>query len=103
MSDKIGNCYLGVVSGITEWGLYVEIVENKCEGMVPMRDVEGDYFMFDEKNYQLVGERTHKIYQIGDEVVIRVAKTNLEKKQMDFELLGKKEDVKNLEEVLRNE
>ena len=103
MMDKIGNIYLGTMSGIQEWGLYVELNENKCEGMVPARDLNDDFYIFDEKNYQMVGEHTRKSYQLGDEVVIRVAKCNLEKKQMDFEMIGKKDEVKDLEKLLNND
>ena len=103
MMDKIGNIYLGTISGIQEWGLYVELNENKCEGMVPARDLNDDFYIFDEKNYQMVGEHTRKSYQLGDEVVIRVAKCNLEKKQMDFEMIGKKDEVKDLEKLLNND
>lgn len=103
MMDKIGNIYLGTISGIQEWGLYVELNENKCEGMVPARDLNDDFYIFDEKNYQMVGEHTRKTYQLGDEVVIRVAKCNLEKKQMDFEMIGKKDEVKDLEKLLNND
>ncbi len=90
MSDKIGKIYDGVISGIQEWGIYVELTENKCEGMIPIRDLDDDYYSFDEKNYQLVGRRFHRTYQLGEEVVVRIAKTNLEKKQLDFELIEKK-------------
>jgi len=90
MSDKIGQVYDGVISGIQEWGVYVELTENKCEGMIPMRDLDDDFYTFDEKNYRLVGRRFHKTYQLGEEVVVRIARTNLEKKQLDFELIEKK-------------
>ncbi len=90
MSDKIGKVYDGVISGIQEWGIYVELTENKCEGMIPIRNLDDDYYIFDEKNYQLIGRRFHKTYQLGDEVIVRIAKTNLEKKQLDFELIEKK-------------
>ena len=87
MSERIGKTYQGVVSGVTEWGLYVEINENKCEGMLPMRDLDDDYYEFDEKNYCLRGRRKHNTYSLGDELTIRVARANLEKKQLDFELV----------------
>jgi ribonuclease R len=90
MSDKIGQYYDGVISGIQEWGIYVELIENKCEGMIPIRDLDDDYYSFDEKNYCLVGRRFHKTYQLGEEVVVRIAKTNLDKKQLDLELIEKK-------------
>lgn len=87
MSERLGMEYDGVISGVTEWGLYVEINENKCEGMIPIRDLGDDYYEFDEKNYCLIGRRTHKIYSLGDPIRIQVAKANLEKKQLDFTLV----------------
>lgn len=86
MGERIGYIYDGVISGVTEWGLYVEINENKCEGMVPMRDLGNDYYEFDEKNYCLIGRRFHKKYSLGDPIKIKVAKANLQKKQLDFSL-----------------
>ena len=86
MSDKLGQTFDGVVSGISEWGIYVEIIENKCEGMIPIRDLDDDYYNMDEKNYCLVGRRFHKKYQLGDPLTIKVAKANLDKKQLDFVL-----------------
>ena len=84
MSERIGNVYDGTISGVTEWGVYVEINENKCEGMIPMRDLGNDYYDFDEKNYCLIGRRHHKKFCLGDPIKIKVARTNLEKKQLDF-------------------
>lgn len=84
MSDRIGNEYEGVISGVTEWGLYVEINENKCEGMIPMRDLDDDFYDFDEKNYCITGRRKHKKYSLGDPIKIKVARANLEKRQLDF-------------------
>ncbi len=89
MQDKVGRTYDGVVSGIQEWGIYVELNENKCEGMIPIRDLDDDYYSFDEKNYCLVGRKTHKTYRLGDEVVVKIKKTNLDKKQMDLEMVEK--------------
>lgn len=89
MADRIGQTFEGVISGITEWGIYVEINENKCEGMVPMRDLGEDYFEFDEKNYCLIGRKHHKKFSLGDPVKIQVARANLEKKQLDFTLVEK--------------
>ncbi|MDR1809684.1 MAG: ribonuclease R [Prevotella sp.] len=86
MSDKIGRVFDAVISGITEWGLYAEIIENNCEGMVPMRELDDDFYEFDEKNYCLRGRRTKKIYQLGDKLKIKVVKANLERKQLDFTL-----------------
>lgn len=87
MADKIGVTFDAVISGITEWGLYAEINENKCEGMVPMRELDDDFYEFDEKNYCLRGRRSKKEYRLGDKVKIKVAKTNLERKQLDFVLV----------------
>lgn len=89
MSERVGMEFEGVISGVTEWGLYVEINENKCEGMVPMRDLGDDYYDFDEKNYCLIGRRHHKKFSLGDPVTIKVARANLEKKQLDFALVEK--------------
>ncbi len=86
MSDKIGQTFDGVISGVTEWGIYVELIENKCEGMIPIRDLDDDFYTFDDKNYCLVGRRYHKKYQLGDELTVKVAKANLTKKQLDFVL-----------------
>lgn len=86
MGDKVGNVYDAHISGIQSYGIYCEIDENHCEGMVPMRDLGGDYYDFDERNYCLVGRRHHNMYQLGDPVRIRVAKADLEKRQLDFTL-----------------
>lgn len=87
MSDKKGLVFSGVISGVTEWGIYVEITSNKCEGMIPIRELDDDYYTYDEKNYQITGKRTHKIYRLGDEVNVMVANANLDKKQLDFTLV----------------
>ena len=84
MSDKLGKVYDGVISGVTEWGLYVEINENKCEGMVPIRELDDDFYEFDEKNYRLVGRRTNREYRLGQPVTIQVTRANLERRQLDF-------------------
>lgn len=94
MGERIGNVYDGVISGVTEWGLYVEINENKCEGMVPMRDLGDDYYEFDEKNYCLIGRKRHQKFSLGDPVQIKVARANLEKKQLDFVLADDKLPIK---------
>lgn len=86
MSDRLGQTFDGVISGVTEWGLYVELNENKCEGLVPVRDLDDDYYEFDEKNYCLRGRRKNKLYSLGDAITIKVARANLEKKQLDFTL-----------------
>lgn len=87
MSDKLGRVYDGVISGVTEWGLYVELNENKCEGLIPMRDLDDDFYEFDEKNYCLIGRRKKRQYRLGDPITIKVAQANLERKQLDFQLV----------------
>lgn len=87
MSDKLGEVFDAVISGITEWGLYAEINENKCEGMIPIRDLDDDFYEFDEKNYCLRGRRNKKEYLLGDPIKIKVARANLERKQLDFQLV----------------
>ena len=86
MSDKIGQVFEGVISGISDWGIYIELNETKCEGLVPMRDLDDDYYEFDEKNYCLRGRRDHHVYQLGDALKVKIARADLEKKQLDFEL-----------------
>jgi ribonuclease R len=87
MSAQIGQVFDGVISGVTEWGIYVELIANKCEGMIPIRDLDDDYYIFDDKNYCLVGRRYHRKYQLGDEITVKVARANLDKKQLDFALV----------------
>ncbi|WP_047417667.1 ribonuclease R [Cellulophaga sp. Hel_I_12] len=91
MQDHQDREFIGVISGVTDWGIYVEIVENKCEGMVRISDIKGDYYNFDEKQYAIIGERTKKVYQLGDEVVVMVKNTDLVKRHLDFTLIGKAE------------
>lgn len=79
--------FLGVISGVTEWGMYVEIIENKCEGMVRIKDIPGDLYTFDPLHYTMIGVNTKKTYQLGDEVTVSIKQTNLEKRQMDFNLI----------------
>ncbi|NLP59086.1 ribonuclease R [Lutibacter sp. B1] len=79
----------GVISGVTEWGIYVEIIENKCEGMCRIREIKDDYYIYDEKQYALVGQSTKNLYQLGDHVLIKVKHTDLERKHLDFTLLEK--------------
>lgn len=86
MGERIGEVYDGVISGVTEWGLYVEINENKCEGMIAMRDLGNDFYEFDEKNYCLIGRRHHQKFSLGDPIKIKVARANLAKQQLDFVL-----------------
>jgi ribonuclease R len=84
----LGEEYDGVISGVTEWGFYVELNENKCEGLVPIRDLDDDYYELDEKNYRLVGRRTHRTYQLGDAVRVVIANANIDKKQIDMALVS---------------
>ena len=86
MADKIGQEFNGHISGIQSYGIYVEIDENHCEGLVPMHDLQGDYYEFDEAHYQLIGRRHHSKYQLGDPICIKVARANIEKRQLDFTL-----------------
>ena len=86
MADKIGNVYEAHISGIQSYGIYCEIDENHCEGLVPMHDLDDDYYDFDERNYCLVGRRRHRKYQLGDPITIKVARANIEKRQLDFTL-----------------
>lgn len=87
MSDKLGMVFDGVISGVTEWGLYVELNDSKCEGLVPVRDLDDDFYEFDEKSYCLIGRRKKKLYRLGDPITIKVAQANLERKQLDFALV----------------
>lgn len=87
LENNIGEVYKGIISGVTEWGMYVEIEENKCEGMIRLRDISDDFYVLDEKNYCIVGQRKKKKYQLGDDVMIRVKKVDLAKRQIDFSLM----------------
>ena len=89
MQDKTGQEYDGTVSGVTEWGMYVEVEPTKIEGMVPLREIKSDFFFFDEAHYRLVGKRTHRVYRLGDKVRIRVRNANLEQRLLDYELIEK--------------
>ncbi len=88
MAERLGQEFEGTISGVTEFGIYVELDDNKCEGMVPLRELLDDYYEFDERNYCLVGRRFRKRYSLGDKVRIRVERANLDKKQLDFSLVG---------------
>ncbi len=88
MKEHVGQQFHGVISGVTEWGFYVELDDNKCEGMVSIRNLDDDYYRFDEENYCIVGRRSNKKFQLGDAVRIQVAGANLVKKQLDFELIA---------------
>ncbi len=93
MLDHKDEEFLGVISGVTEWGIYVEIISNKCEGMVRLRDIKDDHYDFDEEQYAIVGRKTKNMYQLGDEVYITVKNADLVKRHLDFNLIGKKERV----------
>ena len=89
MSEHIGEEFDAVISGVTEWGFYAEINDNKCEGMIPMRTLEDDYYEFDEANYCIIGRRHKRKFTIGDAVRIRIVRANLDRKQLDFELVDR--------------
>jgi ribonuclease R len=91
LMDKIGQEFDGVISGVTEWGIYVEIISNKCEGMVRIREIKDDYYTFDEKQYALVGATSNSILQLGDEIYVKVKNADLVKKQLDFHFLRRAE------------
>jgi ribonuclease R len=91
MQDHKDEDFVGVISGVTDWGIYVEIISNKCEGMVSVRDMKEDHYAFDQELYAMVGRNNKIMYQLGDEVVVRVKNTDLVKKHLDFNLIGKNE------------
>ena len=92
MQDHQDEAFVGVISGVTDWGIYVEIISNKCEGMVRTRDIKGDYYEFDKEQFALIGQKTKTMYQLGEEVVVKVKQADLIKRHLDFELIGKPED-----------
>ncbi|MEH6536847.1 MAG: ribonuclease R [Psychroserpens sp.] len=89
MEDHKNENFVGVISGVTDWGIYIEIISNKCEGMVSVRDMKDDHYVFDEDHYALIGKNSKIMYQLGDEVVVKVKNTDLVKKHLDFTLIGK--------------
>lgn len=99
MADHLGEVYKGVISGVTEWGLYVELDENKCEGLVPNRDLADDYYDFDPKNYCLTGRRHNHRYRLGDEITVQVARADLQKRQLDFALVDEKNPPRNASQL----
>jgi len=105
MSDKMGMPFDGVISGVTEWGIYVEIIENQCEGMVALRDLEDDFYEYDEENYRITGRSNGKVYTLGDKIKIEVVKADLQKKQLDFKLVTdpSDEDVNRIKSVNRKD
>lgn len=86
MSERLGQVYDATISGVTEYGIYAEVNENKCEGMIPLRDLDDDFYEFDEKNYRIIGRRNHRVYNLGDPIKIRVARANLNRRLLDFAL-----------------
>lgn len=114
LKDKVGHVYMGVISGVTEWGIYVEISENRCEGMVRPRDMRDDYYVYDEDNYRYVGKRSGRTYRLGDKVLIEVKDADMIKKQLTFMIVdsvidaaedvkGRRFDPKTSKEKQRNE
>ena len=95
LADHLGEVFEGVISGVTEWGLYVELDSNKCEGMVPIRDLTDDYYEFDEKNYSIVGRHTNTRYRLGDKITIQVARADLDRKQLDFAIVDDRHPRRN--------
>ena len=93
MSDHQNSNFLGVISGVTDWGIYVEIISNKCEGMVRLQDMKDDHYVFNKGEFAAIGDHSKKVYQLGDEVYVRVKKADLVRKELDFEMLGSKEDI----------
>ncbi len=91
--DNIGTEFAGIISGVTEWGIYVEIIENKCEGMIRLRDITDDFYVLDQENYCIIGQRKKRKYQLGDEVKIKVKKVDLSRKQIDFQLMTEDEPL----------
>ena len=87
MQNHKDEVFEGVITGVTEWGIYVEIKSNKCEGMVRIRDIKSDYYVFDEKQYAIIGQNTKHLYQLGDDVRVKVKHTDLERKHLDFYLI----------------
>lgn len=99
MADHLGEVYTGVISGVTEWGLYVELDENKCEGLVPIRDLADDYYDFDDRNYCLVGRAHNHRYRLGDKVTVQVARADMQKKQLDLALVDEKNPPRSLDQL----
>ena len=95
MQDHKDETFLGVISGVTEWGIYVEIVDNKCEGMIRLRDIKGDHFDFDRDQYAIVGRKTKQVITLGDEVYVKVKEADLVKKHLDFTLVSVKSAVED--------
>ena len=95
MQDHKDETFLGVISGVTEWGIYVEIIDNKCEGMIRLRDIKGDHYDFDQEQYAIVGRKSKQTITLGDEVYVKVKEADLVKKHLDFTLIGTKAEYEN--------
>jgi ribonuclease R len=89
MQDKLGEEFEGIISGVTEWGIFVELNESKCEGLVHIRDLDDDFYHYDEKDYCLIGQHKNKKFQLGDPLKVKLVRTDLEKKQIDFVLVDR--------------
>ena len=89
LKDRLGQVFEGVISGVSEWGIYVELKENLCEGLVSVRDLRDDHYIYDERNFCLIGRRTHRRYTLGDMLKVTVANVNLDRKTIDFEIVDK--------------
>ena len=99
MGDHLGEVFKGMISGVTEWGLYVELDDNKCEGLVPMRDLADDFYDFDPKNYCLIGRKHGNRYRLGDQIEVQVARADLQKKQLDFVIVDEKNPPRGVNEL----
>ena len=95
MKDHQDEDFLGVISGVTEWGIYVEIISNKCEGMIRLQDLQDDRYEFDREEYAVIGQRSKNVYQLGDEVYVKVKNADLVKKHLDFTMLGHRKEGNN--------
>ena len=102
LQDKIGQVFDGLISGVSKWGLYVELKDNKCEGLVRYDDMPGDYYYLDEENFRVIGQESGRVLQLGDEVTVMVKDVNLLKRQMDFELVLDDEPKKSNRRNKRN-
>jgi len=87
MQEAVGEVFDGVISGVTEWGVFVEISENKCEGMVRLRDIDGDYYFYDQKNMSIVGQRTKTSIQLGQKVKVKVEAADIENRRIDLKIV----------------
>jgi ribonuclease R len=88
MQDKLGQVFEGVISSLTEWGMYVEIADTKIEGMIALKDMDDDYYAFDEKNFLIIGQKHKKKFQLGDKLKVQIIRTNLSRKQIDMMLVA---------------